>query len=471
MTGKIKKIFGSIESRNGSYSVGITALVLVIIIVVNLIVGQLPESIRNIDISSNNIYEITDTSREMLGELDKEVQFTVLAAKGDADERIKTFISKYTALSSKISVEWIDPVLHPSALTEHEASSNSIVISCEETGKKTTVSFDSIIVMDTSSYYYTGSVSESEFDGEGQLTSAINYVTTEDVYSIYRTSGHGEATFSTSLTELMNKANYQVTELNTMMTTEIPQDCDLLLMYAPTNDLSKDETTMITDYLAAGGKVMVLLGDTDAGDLPNLEGIMKTYGLEEAEGYITDPSRCYQNNYYALFPELSVSGDLANGISSEMVLVMNSHGLIQVDAARDTITTTPFMATSENGYAVTEEAQSQGSYILGAVATENVTVETEEDTLESRLTVIAASSLIDAQITDTFTTLENQTLFMNLISANFEGVKNLSIEAKSLVPEYNTVQHGGFFAILVIFILPLIVLIGGFFVWLRRRKA
>lgn len=470
MIGKLKKAFGSIESKNGSYSVGITALVIVIIVAVNLIVGQLPESVRNIDISSNNIYEITDMSREMLGELDKEVQFMVLATKGETDERIKTFLSKYTALSSKISVEWIDPVLHPSVLTENEASANSIVISCEETGKTTAVSFDSIIVMDTSSYYYTGSVSESEFDGEGQLTSAINYVTTEDVYNIYRTSGHGEATFSTSLTELMNKANYQVTEFNTMMTTEMPEDCDLLLMYAPANDLSEDETTMITDYLAAGGKVMVLLGDTDAGDLPNLEGIMKTYGLEEAEGYIADPSRCYQNNYYALFPELSVSGDLANGISSEMVLVMNSHGLTQVDAARDTITTTPFMAASENGYAVTEEAQSQGSYILGAVATENITAETE-DTLESRLTVIAASSLIDAQITDTFTTLENQTLFMNLISANFDGVKNLSIEAKSLVPEYNTVQHGGLFAILVIFILPLIVLIDGFFVWLRRKKA
>ncbi len=30
--------------------------------------------------------------------------------------KIKSFIKKYTALSDKISVKWIDPVLHPAAL-------------------------------------------------------------------------------------------------------------------------------------------------------------------------------------------------------------------------------------------------------------------------------------------------------------------------------------------------------------------
>ncbi len=102
-------------------------------------------------------------------------------------------------MSYYISVEWIDPVLHPSALTEYEASENTIVVSCEDTGKRTTVSFDDIIVMDMSSYYYTGSASEAEFDGEGQLTSAVNYVTTTESGTIYRTSGHGETTLSSTI--------------------------------------------------------------------------------------------------------------------------------------------------------------------------------------------------------------------------------------------------------------------------------
>ena len=85
--------------------------------------------------------------------------------------------------------------------------------------------------------------------------------------------------------------------------------------------------------------------------------------------------------------------------------------------------------------------------------------------------MISAGSLIDSQITDTFTQLENTTLFMNAVSSNFDGVQNISIEAKSLGTEYNTVQHAGLFSLLVIFGIPLLILISGFTVWYRRRKA
>ena len=91
--------------------------------------------------------------------------------------------------------------------------------------------------------------------------------------------------------------------------------------------------------------------------------------------------------------------------------------------------------------------------------------------MTSRLTVISAGSLIDPQITDTFTQLENTRLFMNAVTANFEGVQNISIEPKSLQVEYNTVQYAGLLSLLVVFGIPAVVLIGGFVIWFRRRKA
>ena len=145
------------------------ALVLGIIIVVNLIAGQLPENIREIDISDNRIYEITDTSRQILKELDSKVLVKVFAEKDSTDERIRTFIGKYAAISNKIEVEWIDPVLHPAELTENNVEANTVLVSCEDTGKSTTFTFDDIIVIDEYSYYMTGNISESEFDGEGQV--------------------------------------------------------------------------------------------------------------------------------------------------------------------------------------------------------------------------------------------------------------------------------------------------------------
>ena len=61
---KITKMFPSKSSRNGTYSVGLAVIVIAIAIVINLVAGQLPENLRNIDISNNNLYEISDVSEE-----------------------------------------------------------------------------------------------------------------------------------------------------------------------------------------------------------------------------------------------------------------------------------------------------------------------------------------------------------------------------------------------------------------------
>ena len=457
---KLKKLFGMIHTKRGAYSLGLTAVAVAVVIVINLVAGRLPESVRNIDISDNQIYEITDTSKKMLKKLDKKVEIKVLAEKSSTDERIKTFLSKYVALSGKISVEWIDPVLHPAALTEYDTSSNTIVVSCPDTEKTTTISFTDIIVYDQSSYYMTGQMQESQFDAEGQLTSAVNYVTSEETKKIYRTSGHGESTVSTSLSELFEKANLSMEELNLLMNSEIPEDCDLLFMYAPTTDITEDEKNTLSEYLKNGGKMMLISGAEDQ-ETPNLDTFMEEYGLQMADGYIADTERAYQGNPYSFFPEINASGELGEGMSSNMVLLLNARGMVETDPARDTISVTPFMTTSENGFAVTEDKQEQGEYLLGAVATED----------EGRLTVISAPMMIDSQLTDAFTTVENFKLFMNAVTSNFDDVENAAVEPKSLAVTYNTVQYAGGFSLLMIFGVPAIILISGFARWMKRRKA
>ena len=480
MLEKIKKIFRSTTSRNGSYSVGMIVLVIGIAVVVNMIAGQIPESYRNIDVSDNKIYEITDTSREMLKSLDKEIKFTVFAEKDSTDERIQTFLKKYTGLSDKIEVEWVDPVLHPSELTENNMEADGILISCEETGKSTSVTFDDILVTDEYSYYMTGSSSPTEFDGEGQFTSAINFVASGETKKLYYTSGHGEQTFSSSVTELLEKNNIEGEEVNLLMTNEIPEDCELLMLYAPTADISEEEKERILSYMSEGGKVFIILGEME-GDAPNLDALLNEYGMQREEGYIADMQRNYQGNYYYIFPEITATGELAEVLSSDMVLLVNAHGLTMTDAARDTISVTEFMQTSSQAYAVTEETQEEGTYTLGAVATETISSEeedaedessdSEEETKESRLTVVSSDSLIDSQLTDNLATLENLDLFMNAVTSNFDDTQNVAIEAKSLEITYNTMKHTGVTGMVAIVGIPALVLLFGFMKWWKRRKA
>ena len=392
---KIKKLFQSNDSKRGSYTLAMTSIVIAIVIVFNMIVNLIPENKRQFDISSTNIYEISSKSKKIINKVDHDVTFYVLAEKSNTDKRIKTFINKYASLSDKIHIKWIDPVLHPSALTKYGTEENNIVISCKKTNRTTTVSFDDILV--SSASYYSTSSSASSFDGDGQLTSALNYVTSNKEYKAYYTSGHGESSLSSEVTSLLTKSRISTSDLLLMTATSIPDDCDLLIIDGATSDFTKDEVKLLSSYLKKGGKVVTLLAQTNK-SMKNLYGLLKDYGLTVQSGYIADTERSYQGNYYYLIPNLSVSGDMASGISSNSVMMINSKGMTQSTPVRDSISTDAFMTTSSNGYAVTEKKQTQGTYVLGATSTESVKVKNSKGkkvTKGSRLTVYGSNMLID----------------------------------------------------------------------------
>lgn len=467
---KIKKLFQSNDSKRGSYTLAMTSIVIAIVIVFNMIINLIPENKRQFDISSSNIYEISSKSKKIINKVDHDVTFYVLAEKSSTDKRIKTFINKYASLSDKIHIKWIDPVLHPSALTKYGTEENNIVISCKKTNRTTTVSFDDILV--SSASYYSTSSSASSFDGDGQLTSALNYVTSDKEYKAYYTSGHGESSLSSEVTSLLTKSRVSTSDLLLMTATSIPDDCDLLIINGATSDFTKDEVKLLSSYLKKGGKVVTLLAQTNK-SMKNLYGLLKDYGLTVQSGYIADTERSYQGNYYYLIPNLSVSGDMASGISSNSVMMINSKGMTQSTPARDSISTDSFMTTSSNGYAVTEKKQTQGTYVLGATSTESVKVKNSKGkkiTKESRLTVYGSNMLIDEQITSSFSSLENLTLFTNSVTASLDNADNVSISPKSLEVSYNTIAHPGPFSILVLFVIPVGLIIGGFIVWFKRRR-
>lgn len=78
--------------------------------------------------------------------------------------------------------------------------------------------------------------------------------------------------------------------------------------------------------------------------------------------------------------------------------------------------------------------------------------------------------LIDEQITSSFSSLENLTLFTNSVTACLNNADNVSISPKSLEVSYNTIAHPGPFSILVVFVIPVGLIIGGFIIWFRRRR-
>lgn len=479
-----KTTFTNKYFKKGTYSVGLTIVVLAVVIIINLIAGELPSNIKNIDISSTDIYSISDTTKNILDTLDKEIQITILAEDGSIDSRIKRFLELYKESNQKITVQTIDPIQHPTALKTYQAEANSIVVACETTGKSRVISMDDIIQYDEQYYYYYGQLNETAFDGEGQLTSAIDYVINDNNHKIYTTSGHGEADLSSAVADALEKQNFSVDTVNLLADGGIPADCELLLLHGLTKDLAEDELSLLEDYMNNGGSVYVILGDIQV-DTPNLDVLLGTYGLQIAEGYIADTTRYYQNDPYTFFPVGDTSSKILSGVASEdYALIYSTLGLVQTaeDEEMDA-----FLTTSESAYAVSADSQKIGSYVLGArvektvnaanttigdaTTTGEATSAKDADSKKAQLTVLSSVNFVSENLLTRFTNLANSTIFMNSVTANFEDVENISIPSKSLEIQMNTVATGGLFGILFVAVIPLGIIICGLLVWRKRRKA
>lgn len=448
-------LIGTKAFRKGSYSTVIMVVIIAIVIAANVMFSKLPTAARNIDVSSNNLYSIGDTTHSVLDGLKKDVEIIVIKDKESTDKRISTLLAKYADYSDHIKVTYKDPVLYPSVLTTYDTEENNIVIKCDATDKTTKVAFSDIIVTSTS---YYGSTYETSFDGEGQLTKAIDYVSNENNKLIYTISGHGESDLGKNISELISKSNFNVKSVNLLVDNGIPDDCDMLICNQPTKDLADDELKLLREYMENGGKMTVVLADTTT-ETPNFDALMADYGISKVNGYIADTERYYGQNVYQIFPNYS-SGDITGKFGSEeYTLLFGSLGL-KVEKT-DGVTVDEFLTTSNKGAAVVgENDYTEGKYTLAAAATKD----------ESRFTVFGSASIIDDEFTSYYTNLMDLQVFMNSITSNFDDVSNISIDSISLQTTYNTIANGSGIGAIFIGIIPVALLILGFLRWFGRRK-
>ena len=448
--------------RQGGYLAAVTAAVVALVVLINLVVGQLPSNVTEFDLTDNSLYEITDTSKDFLSTLDQDVEIVVLAEEDATDERILKFLDRYTALSDHLTLTYVDPVAHPEETSQYDAQSDSLIVQCEATGKSETISYSDIITYSYTSYF---SMTEDAFDAEGQLTSAVSYVTSDADRTVYTVTGHGEEDLSSVITDAIDKANLNLDSVSPLFNGSVPEDCDLLIVNGPATDLSADELTILQDYLAGGGQMVFLAGDT-LDSLPNWEALLESRGFDLVDGYIADLGSYYPQfgSAFAICGVLNTGSGVASGVDSDALTYLeNTRGFLSLEDTEDAAwTITPFLSTTSDALAVTADGtQTSGTYLLGAVS---------EGDDGGRMTVIGSTSFLDGTLLSQNPSLANQTLFVNALTAGFDDVSNLSIPTKSLAVTYNTIQNPGLWSTAYIIVLPIGILLCGFLFWLKRRK-
>ena len=471
------KIFNdSPVSRPVRLLTALTAAVLVIVIGLVIFLHALPSSVLELDMTSNDLYKVSGITTRMLQELEDPIEIRVFSDETSTDQRFVKYMEKYAALSSHITLDFIDPQKDPSALKEYDAESNTVQVRNASNGAVASFKVSgyegqdaAAILYDYSSYYMYGTKTPVSFDAEGRLAGAIGAVTGSQRYTICYMSGHGESPMATSITAMLEKANYDQYTLELLSAGAIPEDCDLLVCCSPTTDLSADELTMLKRWLADGGKMFLIL---DENTLPTFSSLLKVYGIQTEKGYLADSANVYQQyvdrfGLYCFHPVYNEDSPLCEGVVSDG-MVIGAVPLTLVTPDRRDSETEYFMSSSTSGvnyYGQAEEEIEEKIYYVGVVATEAV-----REGMESRLTVISSGYYVSDTVLNSFPSLSNSTVIMNAINANFDGKSAVTIGAKSLGLTYNSLTRTTPYALFFIVIVPVVFLAAGLVFWLRRKK-
>ena len=506
--GMKKHTFNRRAFRKDSYSAAMSVVVIAIVVVLNMIVGQIPSKYTEFDISTGKLYTIGNETKKVLKNLDEDITIHYIVQSGNEDSTIEKLLNQYKDNSSKIKIEKIDPVTSPnytSQFTDDKVSENSLIVSSAKRNK--VIDYSSMYESEID--YSTYQSKTTGFDGEGQLTSAIDYVLSDELPVVYYVTGHNEVTLPDAVKNRIEKANLELKELNLLTAGEVPSDAAGLLLDSPETDYSKEEAQAIITYLQNGGKTLILT-DYTGKEHTNYDSILAEYGIEVTDGIVVETnSNMYVQRPYYIVPTISASEittDMTGG--STNVLLSGCQGFKVSENARDTLDISTVLSPSEGAFVKTdpqnmtsydkEDGDVDGPFSVAVTVSEDVSGTSDEDsdssgadeattetdnaateaatsdeTKTTQLVAIASSAILDSSM-NSMVSDGNYTLYMNAMKwlVDTGDSNRVSIASKSVAVDYLTVTTGdaAAIALFVCILLPICCLVCGGMICHRRKK-
>lgn len=467
----LKSMQGSKRTlRSGSYATVLAMAVLAVVILINLVVQALPSKWTEFDISTSSLFTLSDTSKNLLHELNSDVTAYYLAESGQEDTNITRLLDRYADESSHFSWQQRDPVLYPTFAQQYDGAANgSVVLVCG--GNYRVVDYNDMYQMDIEAYYTTGS-QQYTFEAENALTSALAQASRTSAYKLYQLTGHGELALDSDFTDTLTNAGVTTEELNLTTAGSIPDDADSLLLNAPLADLTEAEAALLSNYVTGGGKLLVVTDFTTA--TPRLDEILKDCGMTRQDGLLIETDA---NHYPYGYPQTYLlptvqSNEITAGVGSGMMVYTPiAQGIVKHEDGDYTFTSllsTSSTAYSMENYATAETAQKadtdpEGSFDV-ALAAENTTTGT-------RVVWINCPNFLQGSINQSVSG-GNAQLLGSIVNW-FDGeqttavISGKSLSAASLsVPNNMIVVLGVLFTL----VLPIVCVVAGLVICVIRRR-
>ena len=464
--------------RNGLYSTAILAAAIVLAVLINLLVGAIPKKYTELDLSAAKMYTLGDSSRQLMQSLDQDVTVYYLCETGSEDAIITKLLDHYADESGHFHWEQKDPALYPTFAAQYgaeNASTGSLIVVSGENSE--VLNAAELYEYDYSDYYTTGAANVT-FGGEKQISSAIYKLTAAAESHAYYTTNHGEQTLTDTLTDALESQNLSLTALD-LLSSGIPEDCDLLIINDPAQDLASagslvDETGLLRSYLSSGGKVLLL---TDSYyNTPNLDALMAEFGLTRTEGLVVEgDANHFMNGYpYYLLPDYTSPTETTalDGVdTSRRVLLQMAQGITLTET--DNIVSEALLTTSNSAYSKTagyemvtadkEDGDLDGPFALAAYA--------RNETTEAEVIWVNCGNMDNEAA---YQVVPGNCTFLQGCAASLAGqVSTVLIDSKALeaAPISVSSSVSAVLGLTFIVILPAALLaVGAVVVVLRRRK-
>lgn len=471
---RLQGMFGK-RFRAGGYSAAASAIVIAIAVLLNLMVGSLPTTTTQIDLTDQAIYSLSDQTKRIAASLDKDVTLYLICNTGNEDTTVQRLLQRYADLSDHIKVEIMDPFVNPTFLDSYELDvsrlyENSVLVDCE--GRYRLVGYDEIFVtsydMDYYSYNY---VTSTSFNGESVLTSAIHYVSSDDLPKVYTLTGHGETALDGRITEMLSQDNFESDSLSLLSEESVPEDAAAIIINAPSTDLSQDEADMLIAYLENGGSIALLTSYMDADAMPNLKQVTASMGLTTETGIIIEGERNMRLTRYPhyILPTIA-SHDITSALAEAGYYILTPLAQPLVETEDSSASITWLLTTSDSAYAKQaalsmtttekEDGDTDGPFNVAALSENG-----------GKLFWVTSDTLLDSYV-DSAVSGANSNLFMNALNYMCAQEESISIRAKSLDSETLTVpqSEATLWSVVMIGIIPVGLVILGMLIWIRRKR-
>ena len=471
------------KASNANYMAAVTAIAVVFVIVINLIVNALSSNITQIDLSRKDIFSLTDTSIEYLETLEKDITILTLAETGQEYSDLQRLLNDYAAHSSHIKLETKDPAKSPDIVSKYQANmtQGSIVVICGDKYKAIDLTdmISETSVDDTNENY-----KYFIYDMEGQITQAIDYVVNGKQINAYVLTGSGKNTLK-SIERDIEKQNINVEDVNLDDEGGVPEDADLLILNAPTKDLTSTEYQYISEYLDKGGAMFIAeeYQTIKTGEkLPHFDALLERFGMSVEHVTVLEQNDAYyytsdEGNYNFMVMPIMRDHEITKDLKEEdadLMLMLPDKIDIQ---EKNNVEITPILESSGTAYYKSKSdsvyaklnTDPSGTYTYVAAATEKT-----ETGAEAKLIFSASDALLNIEAVETKndTLAKCNTVFtVNSMKWLVGQEESIYVDSKSksynrLVYTRNVDKKIGYLTVMI----PAVTLLTGGVVWYRRRK-